>query len=273
MSTLYVVATPIGNLGDISLRAIEVLKNVPLIAAEDTRVTRKLLSHIESGARTISFHESSPPGRLNELLNHLESADLALVTDAGTPAVSDPGSALVSAATQVGHTVTAVPGASSVTAALSISGFESNRFAFIGFLSRRKSERQAELSEVANLPMTLVVLEAPHRLLQTLEDIGEAVPGRELVICRELTKLHEEVFRGTAESAISYFQQPRGEFVILIEAAPEQDREITDEQIVESAKQVLGGGLTGKSAVQQVIKETGAPRSRVYPIVLAVQKE
>lgn len=272
MSTLYVVATPIGNLSDITLRAVEVLKSVPLIAAEDTRVTRKLLSHIGSNAQTISYHESSPPGRLAQLLDHLQTQDLALVTDAGTPAVSDPGPAFVRTATEAGHTVTPVPGVSSVTAALSVSGFDSNRFAFIGFLSRKKGDRQAQLVEVIDLPMTLVILEAPHRIQQTLEDIAEAAPGRQIVVCRELTKLHEELFRGTAESALKHFDQPKGEFVILIDAAPEVVTEITDEQIAAAAKNAVREGLNGKSAVQKVIKETGAPRSRAYPAVLEVQK-
>ena len=272
MSTLYVVATPIGNLSDITLRASEVLKSAPLIAAEDTRITRKLLSHIGSGAKTMSYHESSPPGRLEQLVEHLQSQDLALVTDAGTPAVSDPGSALVRAAVEAGHTVTPVPGVSSVTAALSVSGFESNRFAFIGFLSRKKGERQAQLVEVIDLPMTLVILEAPHRVRQTLEDVGEAAPGRGLAICRELTKLHEEVFRGTAQEALARFDQPKGEFVILIDAAPEALTEITDEQVAEAANTVIREGLSGKSAVQKVISATGAPRSRAYPAVLEAQK-
>ncbi len=272
MSTLYVVATPIGNLGDITLRASEILKSVPLIAAEDTRVTRKLLDRIGSDVKTISYHESSPPGRLAQILEHLKTNDLALVTDAGTPAISDPGSTLVREAIAAGHAVTAAPGASSVTTALSISGFESNRFAFLGFLSRKKNERRSQLENVINLPMTLVVLEAPHRAQQTLQDLAAVAPNRALVVCRELTKMHEEVFRGTAEEAAAHFTQPKGEFVILIDAAPETVVEISDEEIVTAARAAIEDGLVGKSAVQKVVRTTGAPRSRVYPVVIAAQK-
>ncbi len=268
-----VVATPIGNLQDISLRTIDALKSVPLIAAEDTRVTRKLLNHIGSTARTISYNENSPPNRLRQLLDHLESADLALVTDAGTPAVSDPGSVLVRKAAEAGHTVSPIAGPSSVTAALSVSGFDSARFAFLGFLPRKKNERQRELEENARLPMTLVLLESPHRVLQTLQDIDSVIPERELVICRELTKLHEEVFRGTAEAALSHFDNPKGEFVVLVAPSTDSDPGVTDEQIAEAAQDAIADGLKGKSAVEQVMAKTGAQRSRAYPAVLAAQKE
>lgn len=272
MSTLYVVATPIGNLQDISLRTLNVLKSVPLIAAEDTRVTRKLLNHIGSSVRTLSYNENSPPNRLRQLLDHLESADLALVTDAGTPAISDPGSALVRQAAATGHPITPIPGPSAVTTALSISGFESMKFAFLGFLPRKKVERVRELEGYLNVPMTLVVLESPHRVRQTLEDIGDIAPERNLVICRELTKLHEEVFRGVAGEALAHFENPRGEFVILLEPAVLIETVITDDTIAAAARSAIAEGLSGKSAVEQVIAETGAPRSRAYPAVLAAQK-
>lgn len=271
MSTLFVVATPIGNLQDVSLRTLEVLKSVPLIAAEDTRVTRKLLNHIGSNVRTISYNENSPPSRLRQLLDMLESADLALVTDAGTPAISDPGSALVREAAKAGHTITPIAGPSSVTTALSVSGFDSTKFIFLGFLPRKKADRQKELELSLKLPVTLVLLESPHRVLQTLDDIDSIAPERDLVICRELTKLYEEVFRGVASEALAHFENPRGEFVILVAPSTEAETELTDEKIAESARSAVEHGLTGKSAVEQVIAETGAPRSRAYPAVLEAQ--
>lgn len=273
MSTLFVVATPIGNLQDISLRMLDVLKTVPLIAAEDTRVTRKLLNHIGSTVRTLSYNENSVPSRLRQLLDHLESADLALVTDAGTPAVSDPGSALVREAAAAGHTVTPIAGPSSVTTALSVSGFDSTKFAFLGFPPRKKAERLRSLQENMRMPMTLVLLESPHRVLQTFEDIAIVDPERELVICRELTKLHEEVFRGKAAEALNHFESPRGEFVILVAPSVQSEAGITDQQVAEAARSAVAGGLSGKSAVEQVIARTGAPRSRAYPAVLEAQKE
>ncbi len=273
MGTLYVVATPIGNLQDISLRSLDVLKSVSLVAAEDTRVTRKLLNHIGSEVRTLSYNENSPPNRLRQLLDHLDTADLALVTDAGTPAISDPGSALVNAATNAGHTVVPIAGPSSVTAALSVAGFDSTKFAFIGFPPRKKAERVQELEESLNLPMTLVMLESPHRITQTLKDLNELAPERGLVICRELTKLHEEVFRGTASAAIEHFRNPRGEFVIAVAPREKMQTSLSDEEIAQAARSAIAEGFTGRSAVEQVIAETGAPRARAYPAVLEAQKD
>ena len=271
MSTLFVVATPIGNLQDLSPRAAETIRTVPLIAAEDTRVSRKLLNHTGSAARIVSYNENSPPNRLKQLLSHLETADLALLSDAGTPAVSDPGAELVREAIAAGHTVSPIAGPSSVTAALSASGFNGDRFIFLGFPPRKKAERRQFLAENLALPMTLVALEAPHRVNQTLADIAAIAPEREIAVCRELTKLHEEVFRGTADAALKHFVQPRGEFVMVISAGPPAAG-VTDDQITSVAMSAFKVGLRGRDAVRQVIAETGAPRSRVYAIVLATQQ-
>ena len=272
MSTLFVVATPIGNLQDLSPRAADTLRAVPLIAAEDTRVSRKLLNHTGSAARMLSYNENSPPNRLQQLLEHLDSADVALVSDAGTPGVSDPGAVLVREAITRGHTVSPIAGPSSVTTALSASGFGADRFVFLGFPPRKKAERREFLAENLALPMTLVLLEAPHRILQTLADIAAVAQERQLAVCRELTKLHEELFYGTAEAALEHFVQPRGEFVVVISAGTPESTDLTDDQITAVAMSMLEAGLTGRDAVQQVIAETGAPRSRVYQIVLAAQK-
>lgn len=272
MSTLFVVATPIGNLQDLSPRAAETLRTASLIAAEDTRVSRKLLNHVSSNARMLSYNENSPPSRLHQLLKHLESADVALVTDAGTPAISDPGAVLVKEAAAAGHAVTPIAGPSAVTTALSASGFGGDRFAFLGFPPRKKTERLQFLTENLALPMTVVLLEAPHRIQKTLEAISEVEPDRAIAVCRELTKLHEEVFRGTAAEALEHFYQTRGEFVIVVSAGPAISTEISDEQITHAALAAFESGQKGRAAVEQVISQTGAPRSRVYAIVLAAQK-
>ena len=269
MGNLYVVATPIGNLGDLSPRATEVLRAVPLIAAEDTRVTKKLLNHIESGARLTSFHENSPPQRVDELLSHLDEADLAVVSDAGSPGISDPGAALVSRAAEAGHSVIAVPGPSSVIAALSVSGFAGDRFLFLGFTPRKSSERRQLFAEHATFTAPIVFFESPHRVRETLKDLASALPDRAVAVCRELTKVHEEVFRGTAEEAATYFDAPRGEFAIVIAPGEAVSTEITDERITSSIESHLSAGLKGRNLVEAVIAETGAPRSRVYPMTLA----
>jgi 16S rRNA (cytidine1402-2'-O)-methyltransferase len=272
MSTLFVIATPIGNLRDLSPRAADTLQAVPLVAAEDTRVSRKLLNHTGSAARMLSYNENSRPNRLRQLLEHLESADLALVSDAGTPGVSDPGAVLVREATAAGHTVSPIAGPSAVTAAMSASGFSGDRFAFLGFPPRKNAERQQFLIENLALQMTVVLLEAPHRILQTLADIAVVAPEREMAVCRELTKLHEEVFQGTADAALKHFANPRGEFVIVLSASPEIANGITDDAITAAARRALEAGLRGRDAIQQVIAETGAPRSRAYVTVLAIQQ-
>ena len=271
MSTLFVVATPIGNLQELSPRAIEVIRDAHVVAAEDTRVSRKLLTMADSSARLVSYNENSPSGRLAELLQLLETGDVALLSDAGTPGISDPGAALVSEAAKAGHTVSPIAGPSAVTAALSVSGFVADTFMFLGFLPRKTAERRHTLSSAAALPVTLVLLEAPHRLRDTLEDLEFVVTDRQVAVCRELTKLHEEIFRGTPGEAVEHFTQPRGEFVIVIAPGEPQSTEITEEQIAAAASEAIASGLSGRDAVERVMTATGATRSRVYPAVLAAQ--
>ncbi len=266
--TLYVVATPIGNLGDLSGRAAEVLRNVSLIAAEDTRVTRKILGHIGANTRTVSYHENSPASRLREILAVLDSDDAALVTDAGTPALSDPGADLVAAAAAAGHPVVAVPGPSAVAAALSVAGMPADRFLYLGFLPRQQSRRAQTLRNAASEPGPLVVLEAPHRVAATLESIAERFPDRAVAVCRELTKRFEEVYRGDAAGALEYFTEPRGEFVIVVEGAGKTRTTPTDEQLRIAIQAAQDGGLSGRTLVASVVESTGAPRSRVYRLSL-----
>ena len=274
MGTLFIIGTPIGNLGDLSPRAAELLRTVDLLVAEDTRVTRKLLNHLDATTSCISYHEHSNPAQLERVLDALESGDVAQVTDAGSPTVSDPGASLVEAAASRGHDVVGVPGPSAITTAISISGMPGDRFTFLGFLPRKSPERRSVLSGAAYETGTLVAFETPQRVLGALEDIDSALGERRIAVCREMTKLHEEVFRGTASEAIQYFSggRVRGEFVLVIEGASEQTTEISDETITESIANLLDV-LSGRSLVEAVVEATGAPRRRVYRLVTGSQTD
>lgn len=217
--TLYLVATPIGNLEDITLRAIRVLREASVVACEDTRHTRHLLAHLGVRAETLSLHEHNERARIPQVLGLLrDGRDVALVSDAGTPAVSDPGAALVAAAWREGFRVVPVPGPSAVTAAVALADFPAEQFAFVGFLPRRRVERRRLLSSLADLPMALVMFEAPHRVLDALDDIHEVMGARLVLLARELTKVHEEVLRGTAaEVRQALGVKPRGEVTIVVQ--------------------------------------------------------
>jgi 16S rRNA (cytidine1402-2'-O)-methyltransferase len=217
MAILYVVATPIGNLEDVSLRALRILREVRLIAAEDTRKTRRLLNAYNIETPLTSYHEHSKRAKLDYLLGHLEKEDLALVSEAGMPGLSDPGYDLIVTAIDRGISVVPVPGPSAVITALVISGLPTDQFVYVGFLPRRKGQRQRLLSSVSNEPRTIVAFEAPHRLREALTDIEEILGDRRVSVCRELTKVHEEVFRCRVSEAREHFAQPRGEFSLVIE--------------------------------------------------------
>lgn len=269
MSTLFVVATPIGNLGDITVRAAETLKNVSTVVAEDTRVSRKLLNHIDAHPRLESLHEHTNPERVVEIAQLLESGDIAYVTDAGTPGISDPGSRLVEAAVQAGHTVEPLPGASAVTTALSITGWSFDRFLFIGFLPRKSGERIDLLNSVADEPGPVVFYESPNRVRKSLEDVHSVFAERDLVVCRELTKKFEETFRGTANDALAHFTNPKGEFVVAIQGSGSSSvKTLSDDEITTVIEEARSNGLNGRSLVDAVVESTGAPKSRVYPLTL-----
>lgn len=269
MSTLYVVATPIGNLSDLSKRAIEILTSVSTVAAEDTRVARKLLNHINAKPNLESLHEHTSPERLEALVSKLESGGMAVVTDAGTPGISDPGSALVAAAVDAGHDVIPAPGPSAIVTALSITGWSFDRFLFLGFLPRKKNDQRATLESASTEPGPIVAYESPHRIKATLANLSELLPDRNLVICRELTKLYEETFRGTAQEALRHFDDPRGEFVIVIQGAGNQSKEtISDDSILEALSTLKSEGLTGRTLVERAVETTGAPKNRVYRLSL-----
>ena len=269
MGKLYVVGTPIGNLEDLTPRAARILGEVSLIAAEDTRVTRRLLSHLGIHVPMVSYNEHNQHQRLPALLEDLGSGDLALVTDAGMPAVSDPGSDLVAQAAAAGFQVEAVPGVSAVTTALSMSGMSGDGFLFLGFLPRKARERRAKLEGLTGSTHTLVVFEAPHRLKATLRDILAVLGEREMSVCRELTKLYEEVFRGTASEALAHFSEPRGEFVLVIRGVTPTAAASgpTDDQLEEAGQRLASlrkDGVRAKDAVAQVSDALGMTKNRVY---------
>jgi 16S rRNA (cytidine1402-2'-O)-methyltransferase len=217
MPVLYVIATPIGNLEDISLRALRLLREVKLIAAEDTRTTRHLLNAYNIQTPLTSYHEHSKRAKLDYLFDYLEKEDLALVSEAGMPGLSDPGYELIIAAIEHGIPVIPVPGASAVITALVVSGLPTDQFLYVGFLPRRKGQRQRLLSSIVNELRTIVAFETPHRLREALSDIEEILGNRRLSVCRELTKVHEEIFRGRVSQAREHFTVPRGEFSLVIE--------------------------------------------------------
>jgi 16S rRNA (cytidine1402-2'-O)-methyltransferase len=270
MPALYIVATPIGNLEDLTLRALRVLREVDLIAAEDTRVTRKLLSRYDIGTRLVSYHEHNSARRLPELLEALTSGDVALVSDAGTPGVNDPGSELVSAAAAAGFPVVPLPGASAVTTALAVSGLPVGQFVYLGFLPRKRGERTRLLGPLTNERRTLLAFEAPHRLRGALRDILDTLGDRRIAVCRELTKLHEEVFRGTVAEALEHFGEPRGELTLVIEGGQGEpddgpDREASARTLLVRAR---ADGALVKDAVARAVRETGLSRRAAYRLWL-----
>ena len=272
-ATLYVVGTPIGNLEDLSPRAARILGEVSLVAAEDTRVTRRLLAHLGVRPRLLSFNEHNWPQRMDSVLAALDHGDVALVSDAGMPGISDPGRELVAAAAARGIRVESVPGPSAVTTALSVSGLPADAFRFLGFLPRRRRERLAALREAATTPLTTVLFEAPHRLRATLEDIAAAFGDRPIAVCRELTKLHEEVYRGTPSSALDHFDAPRGEFVIVLAGAtteepPESPASDELQELLKFLSEMRAEGVTARQAVAEASSRFGIPRNRAYQLWL-----
>jgi 16S rRNA (cytidine1402-2'-O)-methyltransferase len=272
---LYVVATPIGNLGDVTLRALEVLRTVPLVAAEDTRLTRRLFARHSLETRLVSYHARSSPGREAELLAHLQAGeDLALVTDAGTPGVSDPGEGLVAAWAAEGGTVVPIPGASAVLAAVAASGVAGPRWSFEGFLPRTGRERRDRLARIAGDDRGTVLFEAPGRVAATLRDLAAACGGeRPAAVCRELTKIHESIVRGTLEelatAAADGAIPARGEFVIVVGALGDTPRAVVDDEAaVEAARadvdRLVGEGIARGDAARRVAAATGIPRRRLY---------
>jgi len=269
--TLYVVATPIGNLEDISLRALRLLKQVKLIAAEDTRTTRQLLNAYDIKTSLTSYYEHNKRTKLEYLLSRLQTEDVALVSEAGMPGVSDPGYELISAAIQRRIPVVPIPGPSAVVTALAVSGLPTDQFLYLGFLPRRPAARRRLFKSVAEQPRTMVALEAPHRILEALKDALEILGDRRVAVCRELTKLYEEVFRGRVSQAVEHFAQPRGEFTLVIEGSAEKEKEITPEIEKELVK-LYKRGAGAKEAVAQLAESSGISRRKLYQAWLKATK-
>lgn len=267
MGTLYLVATPIGNLEDLSPRATRILREASLIAAEDTRVTRKLLTHFDIHTSLTSYFENNKLTKLDSILAALRKGDVALVSDAGTPAINDPGYELVRAALGAGHAVSPVPGPSAAVAALAASGLPTDSFLYLGYLPRKSSNRLALADQIASLNHTLIFLESPYRLPAALKDLQEGLGDRQIAIARELTKVHEEIWRGSISAASRHFTQnePRGEFTLVIAGSRTEQRSVWTEGKVEIALKVgLRLGESPAALAGRVALESGWERRAVY---------
>ena len=269
---LYLVATPIGNLGDLSPRAVETLAGADFIAAEDTRVSVKLLNHFDIKKPLVSYHEHNRAAAGQAILTRLLGGEIcALVTDAGTPAISDPGQELVALCAENGVTVQAIPGCCAAIAALAVSGLDTRRFTFEGFLPSGKKERRTALEELTGEARTMVFHEAPHRLRATLADMAEVLGDRPVALCRELTKLHEDTVRTTLAQAAAYYaaNEPRGEYVLVVAGREKQQGpQLTLEQGVERVLRLREDGMRMKEAVRQVADDTGLSRNDLYDAAL-----
>ncbi len=271
MPSLYVVATPIGNLEDVTLRAIRILKEVKLIAAEDTRKTKRLLDHYGIQTPMTSYYEYNKMTKMGYLLRFLEKDDLALVSEAGMPGVSDPGYELIVAAAKNGVPVVPIPGPSAIVAAVAVSGLPTDQFTYLGFLPRKKSER-VRLLELASLePRTLLVFEAPHRLADALQDLLDVLGDRRIAIVRELTKLHEEVFRGTINEAIEHFKQPKGEFTLVIEGNRVEAKPVLTVEVENEIRAMQRQGIPTRVAIPRLSATTGLPRKELYQAWLSLK--
>lgn len=280
--TLYLVATPIGNLEDMTFRAIRTLKEVDLIAAEDTRNSIKLLNHFEIQTPMTSYHEYNKFDKGRKLVEKLEEGlDIAVITDAGTPGISDPGEELVKMCYDAGVAVTAVPGASACITALVLSGLSTRRFAFEAFLPAEKKERKSILTELKDETRTMIIYEAPHRLLRTLEELYETMGERKITVCRELTKRHETAFTTTLKEACSYYraQEPKGECVLVIEGKSRQELKEEaqarwdDMSVKEHMKYYESQGIERKEAMKLVAKDRGAGKRDIYKALLEQREE
>ncbi len=274
---LYLVPTPIGNLGDISIRCRQTLEEADFIAAEDTRVTLKLLNHLGIKKSLVSYFEHNKAAKGNVILDRILAGETcALVSDAGSPAISDPGEDLVKQCAEAGVTVCAIPGPCAVITALSISGQSTGRFCFEGFLSTAKKSRREHLQSLTAETRTLIFYEAPHKLLATLQDMAEAFgPDRPISLCRELTKLHEEVVRTTLGQAIERYtaQPPKGEFVLVLAGAPEQIKQTaTAADAAGRIAELMGSGISRKDAIRQTAQELELPKNVVYDAALTLDK-
>ncbi len=270
MGILYLVATPIGNLEDLSPRAVRILREVVLIAAEDTRHTGILLKHFEIKSPLTSYFEHNKINKLDRILEALANGDVALVSDAGTPAINDPGYELVQAALASGFDVRPVPGPSAPLAALTVSGLPTDSFLYLGYLPHKSSERRKSVGQVSNLTYTLIFLESPHRIVDSLEDILSVLGDRRICVAREMTKLYEEFWRGPVSGAIEYFKskEPRGEFTLVIEGKQTEDRgRWTEEELLEAIKKELQAEKSAKEISADLSEQSGWNKKEIYELV------
>lgn len=272
MPTLYIVATPIGNLEDISLRALRTLREVKLIACEDTRHTRRLLKTCDIKTPTTSYHEHNKKAKTGFILKQLAIGDVALVSDSGTPGISDPGPDLVASASERGFPVVAIPGPSVVPTALAVSGLKADKFVYLGFLPHKSGDRKRVLGSVAGEEATIVLLEAPHRLSGALKDIRLVLGDRHAAVCRELTKIYEEVFRGRISQAMEYFSEPRGEFTLVIAGNSEKEEPTITEDIRARLLEMQRAGTGARDAITRLAGETKLPRKKLYQTWLKLKK-
>ena len=270
MGTLHLVATPIGNLTDMSPRGIRVLRESILIAAEDTRHTKILLKHFDIQTPLTSYFEHNKLTKLDHILEKLSQGDVALVSDAGTPAINDPGYELVQAALASGFDVRPVPGPSAPIAALTVSGLPTDSFLYLGYLPHKTSDRHSRLSDVADQPYTLIFFETPHRITDSLEDILSTLGNRRICVAREMTKMYEEYWRGQVSGAIEYFgsKEARGEFTLVIEGKKkEESGKWTEDQLTEAIKKELQVGKSAKEISAELAEQSGWNKKDVYAMV------
>lgn len=272
MSKLYVVGTPIGNLSDMSPRALEILGSVDFIAAEDTRVTMKLLTHFDIHKPLVSYYEHNLREKGEYIVDRISAGEnCAIVTDAGMPCISDPGEDLVRLCAERGIEVNVVPSPTAAMSALAISGLPTSRFSFEGFLSVTKKQRNAHLDEIKDYKRTLIFYEAPHKLKNTLDDLLSALGDRRISLCRELTKIHEEVLRGKISEMIDYYSDktPKGEYVLVVEGALEEEEKSGDiEDAVKYAKKEIENGKKASEACKEAAKKFGFSKSEIYTIII-----
>lgn len=274
MGTLYLVATPIGNLEDISPRALKILREVILIAAEDTRHTGKLLERFGIENKLTSYWEHNKLDKLDFILDRLSKGDVALVSDAGTPGINDPGYELVRAALASGFDVIPIPGPSAPIAALSVSGLPTDSFLYLGYLPHKSGERRNVLTQASSLPHTLIFLETPHRIADSLLDIFAAMGDRRICVAREMTKLHEEYWRGAVSGAIEHFQskEPRGEFTLVIEGRVKMENGKWDEsELLEAVKKGIATGKSAKELSAQLAELSGWNKKEVYALINSIK--
>jgi 16S rRNA (cytidine1402-2'-O)-methyltransferase len=270
VSTLYLVATPIGNLEDISMRAVRILQLVRLIAAEDTRQTAKLLQRYDIHTPSLSYHEHNKLVRLEQVLAALKDGDVALVSDAGTPGLNDPGYELVRAAIAAGHVVSSIPGPCAPIAALVASGLPTDAFLYLGYLPRKGGERQHLLLQVVSYPFTLIFLETPHRLMTSLEDMKKELGDRQMAVGRELTKMHEEIFRGSISQVIDHFVEtpPRGEFTLIVAGNTTKGQRWSEERLNTELEKNIIMGLSTSQLAAQLAGQSGWSRREIYQYLI-----